>query len=150
MSEEINKCNECNRIIWSRQKIINCAICKSYIHRKCLYSLRRSVSISSLNSNPYYCNKCVNVILPFQSVNDVDITTVCRESLRDIVQRFNCLDGYLSDQDGVYENNIKPCKYYNPHELSNIYHENDLRDGFSLLLVNIRSLHKNLMNSNYF
>ena len=83
-------------------------------------------------------------LLPFQSLSDADITTVCRESLRDIIQRFNVLDNFIADNnDFTVETNVKHCKYYNPHELPNIYHESDVRDGFSMLHVNIRSLNKN-------
>ena len=99
MSDNTEKCIHCKRIIWSRQRISRCSLCKSPIHTKCLRNL---ISTFPTPLNPYYCGQCFSEILPFQNISDLDFSTIFRDSLRDIIHRFNYLDAFVEESCSTY------------------------------------------------
>ena len=142
MSDTIPKCLYCEKITWSRQKVIYCSICKSVTHAKCLSNTSR-VSASFLRSRSiFHCKTCIANSLPFQSVSNNDILSIFGNTIHDLVNIFNSLDDQILPYEIEIENNIDDCKYIYKHELKSTSFGNS-NEELCMIHVNIRSIYKN-------
>ena len=140
---DIPCCLECNRITWSRQKILHCSLCNSVNHAKCLsYTSRRRNPHFLRRDYVFYCKNCIGNSLPFQSVNDHDLHSIFGNTIHDLVNIFNEIDDQILDFDIDLDSNIENCKYVYKHELENFSLANT-KEQLSMIHVNIRSIYKN-------
>ena len=137
-SHRLSKCFQCKRYCWSRQRLLNCFLCNSIVHAKCLHFRFRSEHM-----NTFFCQSCVGDILPFHTVKDNEFQSLFRDTVHDIINNFNVLDDNLLDYGCVEENNISVCKYYYPYELRKLHVNGNLNRELSMIHVNIRSIKRN-------
>ena len=61
-------CSFCNKT--SLNDCIFCDLCSTWLHRTCLELAKSSLSTFSSSPHPWFCSKCTEYILPFQSLTN--------------------------------------------------------------------------------
>ena len=124
-----DKCNVCCRKVQKRHKAIQCDICQYWVHIKCNFLDDKTYKKLQTSSYPWYCLTCLKSRLPFStitnenlyvtqkglSLNPISTMNTPNESALNMMSSLNI----FSDQESQDED-ITPCKYYEPIELNGL------------------------------
>ena len=163
----IKLCNICNRRVHRHSHSLQCSICHSKVHIKCLpcFSVDDPV-YSNRESNLWYCSLCVKSIFPYNHFDDDDEfkNALCHEynapSLSTLEHATNkLLDPFDLDTDEIdnplkntdpdlfhlhNDSGVPACNYYTENSFNDKYDNMNLQNNsFSIMHLNIRSTQKN-------
>ena len=98
-----NKCTICKQRCWDRQITVDCLICHSRTHLRCLNEN------SNLNTyDNYFCQVCLSSALPFQTLNnDLFNVEIDNISVHNFLSAANSKNNDFFSED----DNICPDKY---------------------------------------
>ncbi len=123
-----------------------CDICLFWYHEKCIDISNDCYAQLSNSAESWYCCKCLNDILPFCGINDVEFATlhdntnfVLTDKLTNI---FNNRQFNPFNWQNVTDNNdeVLNCNYFLPNEFDDAVNSYNLRDNVSCFHLNCRSL----------
>ena len=161
--------NVCKKSFQSHSKVIDCCICESKFHIKCISLNAEDQAEMSNNPSCWYCRSCLCEIFPYNHIKDDKSFVVVIDNFRFsdrlaelsdmLFQPFELnTENYYSplfdiDPDINFYNKIdlhinSSCKYYMEEEFSmvlrNLYNICPTENRLSLCHINIRSLQANL------
>ena len=158
-----DKCNVCCRKVQKRHKAIQCDICQNWVHIKCNFLDEKTYKKLQTSSDPWYCLTCLKSILPFSTItnenlyvtqkgltlNPISTMNTPNESALNMMSSLNI----FSDQESQDED-ITPCKYYEPIELNGLkqskhkHHLNTLHLNIQSIFSHVDDLQRLLTLSN--
>ena len=74
MSSKPSSCSKCNKLCKPDHETISCDICKNQIHLKCTKFSNKKFTSLSLSTIIYYCQICIDDVLPFSCISDVEFS----------------------------------------------------------------------------
>ena len=127
-------CKLCSKYCNRNQKLIQCEVCKAWIHQKCANLNLTNEQCSKLeNFNmTYFCKICLCVTLPFQNLSNQEFLKKIRNVATVLMKQFNNL---IPDKD--IEENVGISDIYNEFNYRNL-------EWFDSIQMNTRSLPKNI------
>ena len=138
--DELEKiCVICQKVCKISHKCICWAVCNKWIHLKCSKLTIKQYENYSY-SNDCFCKLCVDSILPFQSLQNMEIidlmfTKPNNQIPSDLISKNNYRCAKIFDD-------ADNTKYYNVGEMQKIFAESTKND-LSIFHFNLRSLGKN-------
>ena len=139
--DELEKiCVICQKVCKISHKCICCAVCNKWIHLKCSKLTIKQYENYSHSNDCYYCKLCVDSILPFQSLQNIEVidlmlTKPNNQIPLDLISENNYRCAKIIDD-------ADNTKYYNVGEMEKIFAESTKTD-LSIFHFNLRSLRKN-------
>ena len=73
MDESEKICIICQKVCNISDKCICCAVCNKWIHLKCSKLTIKQYENYSHSNDCYYCKLCLDSILPFQSLQNMEV-----------------------------------------------------------------------------
>ena len=166
----MDNCPVCNKRILSHAKHIDCQICNSRYHVKCISLDPDDHIYMQIHMSTWYCKNCVSEIFPFNHIEDDELFVSDINNFDFSLNNFDSIsarifnpfelntDRYYSplcdiDPDINFYNEIdyhlvSQCNYYMENHftnaISNRFSNKSLHDMFSLCHINIRSIKANL------
>ena len=125
-------CTKCLKPCKSNQSSVLCDICNLWTHQKCSLLSNKDFEMITDNSQlPYFCQQCCLEVFPFQKLNNTELIRLISEN--------NVFFPIVSDRlVSVNSNTILQHKQY-----CDIADIKFIKNTFSVLFVNIRSLNHN-------
>ena len=139
--DELEKiCVICQKVCKISHKCICCAACNKLIHLKCSKLTIKQYENYSHSNDCYYCKLCVDSILPFQSLQNMEVidlmlTKPNNQIPFDLISENNYRCAKIFDD-------ADNTKYYNVGEMEKIFAESTKTD-LKIFHFNLRSLRKN-------
>ena len=129
------KCSFCRQTCWSRQILLTCQLCQRQCHAKCK-SPRNSVN----KDRNFFCAKCINNCLPFQTLTNDGFNQINSFSIDDIIEQINILN-FDKNNEEDFVDNAETSKYYKSFDLKTVFSSKSKE--VTMLHVNIVSMIKN-------
>jgi len=126
-------CNICNKPCKLNQRSIACDICHKWTHLKCSSLTNHEFVILGNCDAPYYCIVCIENLLPFQKLTDIEFDELFTVKDRPLLSN------------SINNNSLFDAPYL---ALSYFKSENEKSKDFSLIHINICSMTKNLDHLN--
>ena len=169
---KLGKCNICNKKVLSRACYINCDVCCTNVHIKCLNQVTKKNELyTKKDDNNWICTCCSSRIFPFNHYDDdLDfLMAVSGSSEKYMHLPFNLLKNQniifqpldLNEDDGIspldnidpdlqyyinqIKNKTKNCDYHFETSFNKLFKKAKIdNEPFSIIHENIRSIPKNL------
>jgi hypothetical protein len=159
-------CVTCTKCIRKNQKGILCDFCLKWYHAYCVGMSNETYYHLSMSEEPWLCLNCYQLSLPFTYIDDdvfsdffsFPITVPCKNASANLrPTKLTSPDNYLFSKTRFLDTSLKndyndsvndlvtpeQCKYYDIDELNAVHVELGMKEHFTCLNLNCRSICKN-------
>ena len=106
---ESSICRKCNKL--ALNDVILCSLCNTWLHAKCMNITKSVLRNLSNSTEPYYCQMCISLILPFYNITNLTlIKDTFNSSLNQhIHKKPKCFNKYNNTASSSSQNKCFKC-----------------------------------------